>query len=105
MTISVTERTSEIGLLRAIGARQRQIMTLFLGEATVLSAAGGAAGLILGYGPALLLDMLIPGLPVHTPLLYVFLAEILAIGIGLIAGLAPAYRAAKLDPVDALHAD
>lgn len=105
MTISVTERTSEIGLLRAIGGRKRQIMALFLGEATVLSAAGGVAGLTLGYGLARVLSILVPALPVHTPVSYVLLAEILAIGIGLVAGLVPAYRAANLDPVEALHTE
>lgn len=103
MTIAVTERFSEIGLLRALGAKQRQIMLLFLGEATVLSAIGGLAGLIIGVGIAQLLHLLVPALPVHTPWSYVILAEVLAIIIGLGAGVLPARRAASLDPVDALR--
>ncbi|MDH3538157.1 MAG: ABC transporter permease, partial [Gammaproteobacteria bacterium] len=67
MTIAVSERTAEIGLIRALGARQAQILSLFLGEAVVLSAFGGIAGLIGGFGIAQLLHLLIPALPVHTP--------------------------------------
>lgn len=105
MTISVTERTSEIGLIRALGAQHSQILSLFLGEAVVLSAIGGVAGLILGIGIGLLLSVAIPALPVHTPWTFVVLAESLAILIGLIAGVMPAQRAAQLDPVEALRAE
>ena len=104
-TISVNERVSEIGLLRALGATQGQVMTLFLGEAIALAAVGGFAGLILGGGGAYLLGVAIPGLPVETPWLYVLLAETLAIGVGLLAGVLPARRAARLDPVEALRAE
>ncbi|MGD8925284.1 MAG: ABC transporter permease [Thioalkalispiraceae bacterium] len=103
MTISVNERTSEIGLIRALGARHSQILSLFLGEAVVLSAIGGIAGLILGIGISLLLTFTIPALPVHTPWTYVFLAEAIAIIIGLGAGVIPARHAAKMDPVEALR--
>lgn len=105
MTISVNERTTEIGLLRALGAKQKQVLSLFLGEAIVLSAIGGACGLLLGVGIAQLLHFALPALPVHTPWAFVFLAEGLAILIGLIAGVLPAKRAAKLDPVEALRSD
>ena len=105
MTISVTERTSEIGLLRALGARRGQILTLFLGEAIVLAAIGGIAGLVLGAGGAWLLHVAVPGLPVHTPINYVVLAEIVAVFIGLVAGVLPARRAAALEPVEALRAE
>ena len=105
MTMAVTERTAEIGLLRALGARERQIMTLFLGEAMVLSALGGLAGLALGVGIAQALHWLFPALPVHTPWLFAVLAEISAIVIGLAAGVMPARRAARLDPVEALRAE
>jgi len=103
MTMAVTERTSEIGLLRALGAQERQVLTLFLGEAMLLSAMGGLAGLVLGVGIAQGLHLLFPALPVHTPWLFALLAELTAISIGLIAGVAPARRAARLDPVDALR--
>ena len=105
MTISVTERRAEIGLLRAIGAGRRQILSLFIGEAIVLSSIGGLAGLMIGAGGAWLLGMIVPALPTHTPWLYVVLAEILAALIGLLAGVLPAHRAANLDPIEALRAE
>ena len=105
MTISVNERTTEIGLLRALGAKQAQVLSLFLGEAIVLSAVGGVCGLLLGIGIAQLLHAILPAMPVHTPWTFVLLAEGLAIIIGLIAGVLPARRAARLDPVEALRSE
>ncbi|NOU01424.1 MAG: FtsX-like permease family protein [Gallionella sp.] len=105
MTMAVTERTAEIGLLRALGARESQVLTLFLGEAILLSALGGLGGLILGVGIAQGLHLLMPALPVHTPWLFAVVAELSAITIGLVAGVAPARRAARLDPVEALHTE
>jgi putative ABC transport system permease protein len=92
-------------LLRAIGAHRRQVLLLFLGEAAVLSAIGGTAGLVLGAGGAQLLHLALPALPVHTPVLYVAIAEVLAIAIGVLAGILPASRAARMDPVEALRAE
>lgn len=105
MSIAVAERTQEIGLLVALGATRRAILLLFLGEAVMLSAAGGVIGLAVGIGIARLAQLIAPAMPVHTPLLYVFLAEIVAIAIGLTAGVLPARRAARLDPVEALRAE
>jgi len=105
MTISVNERRAEIGLLRAIGAARGQILVLFLGEAVVLSGIGGLAGLMIGAGGAWLLGATVSALPTHTPWLYVVLAETLAVLIGLLAGVLPAYRAASLDPIEALRAE
>ncbi|MDO8413781.1 MAG: ABC transporter permease, partial [Gallionellaceae bacterium] len=96
MTMAVTERTGEIGLLRALGARQGQILLLFLGEAMLLAAAGGLAGLTLGIGIAQGLHGLLPALPVDTPVFFVVLAEISAVVIGLAAGVMPARRAARM---------
>jgi putative ABC transport system permease protein len=101
----VNERTNEIGLLRALGARQSQVLSLFLGEAVVLAALGGLAGLALGAGLGQLLRLLVPALPVHTSLFYVLLAEAIAVSIGVLAGVLPARRAARLDPVEALRAE
>lgn len=105
LTIAVAERTGEIGLLRAIGATQRTILLLFLGEAALLAAAGGALGLGLGWGVSGLLTLVFPALPVHTPWTYAALAEIVAVGVGLAAGVLPARRAARLDPLEALRSE
>jgi len=105
LTIAVAERTSEIGLLRAIGATQRAVLLLFLGEAALLAALGGAAGLLLGWGIAWLLKLLLPALPVHTPWFYALLAECVAVAVGLAAGVLPARRAARLDPLEALRSE
>ena len=105
MTIAVNERTNEIGVLRALGARQSQVLSLFLGEAMVLAALGGLSGLLLGIGLAQLLHYALPALPVHTPWLFVVLAETVAVVIGLAAGVLPAYRASQLDPIKALRTE
>ncbi len=105
MTIAVSERTSEIGVFRALGATRGQILGLFLGEALLLAALGGLAGLILGVGGSQLIHLLVPHLPVHTPWAYVILAELLALLIGLLSGVLPAIRAARYDPIEALRAE
>lgn len=105
MTIAVHERTAEIGLLRAVGADRRQVLLLFIGEAIVLAGLGGLAGLVMGAGGAWLLGVLVPTLPTHTPWSYVVFAELLAVVIGLLAGVLPARHAAGLDPIEALRAE
>ncbi|MCX7167792.1 MAG: ABC transporter permease [Rhodocyclales bacterium] len=105
MTIAVSERTNEIGLLVALGARRQTILGLFLGEAVALAAIGGLVGLLLGIGLAQAINFFVPALPVHTPLSFVLLAEALAAAIGLAAGVLPARRAARLDPVEALRTE
>ncbi|MBL9078164.1 MAG: ABC transporter permease [Planctomycetes bacterium] len=105
LTIAIGERTGEIGLLRALGATRREVLRLFLGEAAALAALGGALGLLLGVGCGWLLRLLVPALPVATTLPHVLLAEGVAILVGLVAGTAPALRAARLDPIEALRAE
>jgi putative ABC transport system permease protein len=105
MTIAVSERTAEIGLLVALGARRGTVLGLFLGEAVVLSAIGGLLGLAVGIGVAQIAHLLLPSLPVSTPLSFVLLAEGLAMLIGLLAGVLPARRAALLNPVEALRSE
>ena len=105
MHIAVSERVSEIGLLTALGATRARIRILFLLESTALSTVGGLAGLIIGASVAWLLKLLISGLPVNIPWDYVLGALCLSILIGLAAGVIPAMRAAKLNPVDALRTE
>jgi putative ABC transport system permease protein len=105
MWISVNERTSEIGLARAIGATSGQILFLFLAEAALLSTSGGILGVATGLGLAQGLHLYVPALPVHTPIEFVFLALAVSLVVGLASGLLPARRAASLDPVIALTAE
>ncbi len=105
MTIALRERMSELGLLRALGATRGQLLRLFLGEAAMLAALGGALGLLLGFGVAWTLHALVPALPVATSLVHALIAEVVAVAIGLVAGALPALRAARLDPIEALRAE
>lgn len=103
MWISVNERTSEIGLTKALGATPRQILGLYLAEAAMLSTGGGVLGLILGLGLADVLRRF--GIPTHTPLDFAALALVVSLAVGLLSGILPARRAARLDPVLALGAE
>lgn len=105
MWISVNERTAEIGLAKAIGARPADILALFLVEAALLSVAGGAVGIVAGIGLARLLAWLLPGLPMETPASFVLAALGVSLLVGLASGALPARRAASLDPIDALRAE
>jgi len=102
MLVSVTERTSEVGLLRAVGVERGQITRVFLAEAALLSAAGGVLGLVVGLLGVAILVGLYPVLPARPPLWAVASAFGLALAVGLVFGLIPARRAARLDPVTAL---
>ena len=102
MLVAVSQRTAEVGLLKALGARGRQITALFLAEAVLLSVAGALAGLVVGYGANALIGRLYPALPVGAPAWAVVLALVIAVGSGVVFGLMPARRAARLDPVVAL---
>ncbi len=105
MTIAVRERTNEVGLLRAVGARRGQVAAIFLGESVLLGAVGGIAGLLTGATLVLVMGELMSGLPVKFSVPFIIAAEAVAVVIGLIAGVLPARRAAAMDPVEALRAD
>ena len=105
MTIAVTERTAEIGLLRAIGARRRDVLGTFLAEAALLGAIGGLAGVALAALAIGALGLVFPALPLRIAWPYAGAALGLSVAIGLIAGLLPAARAAGLDPIAALRTE
>lgn len=105
MWISVNERISEIGLQKAIGAEPSQILLLFLIEAGLLSTTGGLFGVITGLLLAQSLAWLIPALPVQIPTIYVVLSLVMSVLVGLISGVLPARRAARLEPLEALRAE
>ena len=103
MLMAVSDRTEEVGLLKSLGARNRQILLVFLTEATLLTFAGGLIGLTLGYGTVAILTSLYPAIPASTPLWAtgsVLGASLIA---GIIFGVLPARRAARLDPVQAME--
>ncbi|MBS3936726.1 MAG: ABC transporter permease [Sulfuritalea sp.] len=102
MLVAVTQRTGEIGLLKALGAEGRAIRNAFLAEAALLSAAGALAGYLLGQAGAFALRAAIPALPAHAPDWAVLAALGTALAAGLLFGVMPARRAARLDPVLAL---
>jgi putative ABC transport system permease protein len=101
MLVSVTERTFEIGLRKALGARRKQILLQFLIESSILCALGGLLGLGLASGICLLIRATTP-IPMTITLLYILLSLLFSGGIGIIAGLYPAFKASRLDPIVAL---
>ncbi len=103
MTISLGERTSEIGLLCALGCTRARILSLFLGEAVALATIGGLAGLSLVVLLVVVLQWFIPGLPLALNVSYLFAALVLSSVIGLVAGITPALRASRRDPIEALR--
>jgi len=102
MLVAVSQRTTEVGLLKALGASSGAIMQVFLAEATILSLVGAAAGVAVGYAAIRFVDQAYPLLPLSMPLWAVASAVFVAMTTGLLFGVLPARRAAKLDPVAAL---
>lgn len=102
MLVSVSERTKEVGLMRALGVGRRQVLAVFLTESALLSAAGGLLGLAVGWLAVRLLVGIFPALPASPPTWAVAAALGLSFGVGVLFGLLPARRAARLDPVAAL---
>ena len=103
MLVSVTERTREIGIRKAVGARRRDILGQFLAEAVVLSLLGGLLGVLVGYGGAQVITPLLGGARALVTLNSVVMALSVSLGVGLFFGIYPAGRAAALNPIDALR--
>jgi putative ABC transport system permease protein len=104
MLVTVTERTKEVGMRKAVGARRRDIMLQFLIESALLASVGGALGLLLGYGIAIIIRSTTP-IPMTITFFYIFISLAASGGIGVLFGIYPAHKAAKLDPIVALSRD
>ena len=102
MLVSVTERTSEIGLKKALGARKRRIRLQFLTEAAVLTSLGGVIGVVSGIGCAELISNMMQ-IPVAIDVSAIFVAVVFSTLIGVIFGLLPAVKAANMNPIEALR--
>ena len=103
MLVSVTERTREIGVRKAVGAFRRDIVLQFLTEATTLSLLGGTIGVIVGVSVPALVKLAFEALPAETPLWAIFVGLAVSISVGIFFGLYPAVKASRLDPIEALR--
>lgn len=103
MLVSVTERTREIGVRKAVGARSRDIILQFLTEAVTLTGAGGLIGIVLSILVTMLVGALVPSLPSEVPVWAVVTGFVMSVSVGVFFGVWPAFKAAQLDPVEALR--
>jgi putative ABC transport system permease protein len=104
MLVSVTERTREIGVRKALGARQRDVLLQFLIESALMATLGGVIGILLGVGAAEGITLIF-GISVTLSVWSILLGLVMAAGTGIFFGVYPASKAAKLDPIVALRAD
>ena len=103
MLVTITERTREIGLRKAVGARNEDIVSLFLIQAIVLTLIGGAIGVLIAVSGAALITRLVEGFTVEVQITNIILAVVISAAIGIFFGVYPASRAARLNPIDALR--
>ena len=103
MLVSVTERTKEIGIRKAIGARRRDIVRQFLFEAMTLTFLGGILGVLLAVGISQIIMLLVPALPASIPTWAVISGLTVSVGVGLVFGVWPARKASRLDPIECLR--
>jgi putative ABC transport system permease protein len=103
MLVSVSERKGEVGLLKALGARRRQILSMFLIEAVVLAGAGAAVGAVLGVIAIYVISLVFPDFPVQPSVMWIAVTTVICLAAGSAFGLLPARRASRVDAADALR--
>jgi putative ABC transport system permease protein len=101
MLVTVTERTVEIGMRKAVGAKRSDILMQFLIESALLASLGGAIGILISYLLSVIIEAATP-LPMHITIGYILIAMLTSGGVGVISGIYPAYQASKLNPIVAL---